>query len=65
MKIQQTRSYLAEKYGLCRQTITKLLADKCGITHNGHLTPMDLEIFIQKVGTPEQFARVKALLSDK
>ena len=64
MRIQQTRQYLAKKYGLCRQTISKLLAEKCGITHNGHLTPLDLEVFIQKVGTPEQFKRAVELLKD-
>lgn len=63
MKIVQTRSYLAQKYGLCRQTISKMLREHCGITHNGALTPMDLEIFTQKVGTPEQLKRVQELIA--
>jgi hypothetical protein len=60
--VQQTRSYLAQKYGLCRQTISKLLAERCGITHNSHLTPIDIELFIQKVGTPEQLKKAVEML---
>ena len=63
-KVQQTREFLATKYGLCAETISKLLRERCGITHRGHLTPMDLEIFVQKVGTPEQFRRTVELLKD-
>jgi hypothetical protein len=63
-RVQQTREYLAGKYGLCAETITKLLREKCGITHRGHLTPMDLSIFVEKVGTPEQFRRTVELLKD-
>jgi hypothetical protein len=63
-RVQQTREYLAGKYGLCAETISKLLREKCGITHRGHLTPMDLELFIQKVGTPAQFKRSVELLKD-
>jgi hypothetical protein len=64
MKFKQTRSYLAIKYGVCRQTISKLLAERCGITHSSHLTPKDLDTFIRKVGTPEQFKAIQKALGD-
>lgn len=52
MKTIQSRTFLASKYGLCRQTITKILALH-GITHRGHLTPLDIEILVTKYGSPE------------
>ena len=63
MKIQQTRGYLAQKYGLCRQTISKLLK-QVGINHNNHLTPLEVSLFISKVGTPEQLAEAIQKLKD-
>lgn len=62
MKIIQTRTFLALKYGMCRQTISRMLKEHCGITHNSALTPMDLELFITKVGTPEQFRKAQDAL---
>lgn len=62
MKYQQTRGYLAIKYSVCRQTISKLLKERCGIKHRGHLTPHDLDTFVRVVGTPEQFRQAQETL---
>lgn len=51
MKIIQTRQCLADKYGVHRQTISKWLK-QAGIDHRGGLKPLDVERFIQYVGTP-------------
>ncbi len=53
MQRVQTRKRLAELYKADRETITRWLA-KIGITHRCHLTPIELELFITKIGTPEQ-----------
>jgi len=52
-----TRTHLATRYKVCRQTISKLLAERCGITHRNKLTLQEVELFEQTVGTPEQLER--------
>lgn len=47
----QTRKGLAERYGVHPDTIKKWLREN-GITHRGGLKPMDVEKFIQCVGSP-------------
>jgi hypothetical protein len=61
MKIIQTRIGLANQYGIHRQTFTKWLVT-IGITHNKALTPIELQIVMNKIGTPEQLRQVTAQL---
>lgn len=62
MKVYQTRTYLAARYGVCRQTITKILRGM-GITHRGHLSAKDLQAFFDLYGTPgelkDSFFRIR------
>ncbi|MBX2893963.1 MAG: hypothetical protein KF763_00870 [Cyclobacteriaceae bacterium] len=58
MAKEQTRTTLATRYKVCRQTISKLLADRCGITHRNKLTIQEVELFERNVGTPEQLEQV-------
>ncbi len=51
MKLVQTRKGLALQYGVHTVTIKKWLRT-IGISHRGGLTPMDVEIFVQKIGKP-------------
>jgi transposase-like protein len=51
MKLIQTRKGLAERYGVHPDTIKKWLREN-GITHRGGLKPLDVEKFIQCVGSP-------------
>ena len=53
MKRIQTRKALAQIYGLDRETITRYL-QRIGIMHRASLTPIEVEMFITKIGTPEQ-----------
>jgi abortive infection bacteriophage resistance protein len=57
----QTRKRLAELYNADRETITRWL-NKIGITHSCSLTPIELEMFVQKIGTPEQIKQSAKLL---
>jgi hypothetical protein len=57
----QTRVRLAEIYGVDRQKISVWLREM-GITHRASLTPLELELFITKIGTPDQLKRAKELL---
>lgn len=61
MKIIQTRSGLANQYGIHRQTFSKWL-ESIGITHNKALTPIELQIVLNKIGTPEQLRQAAAQL---
>lgn len=56
----QTRVRLAELYGVDRETISAWLK-RIGITHRASLTPLELEIFANKIGTPEQLKRAKEM----
>jgi hypothetical protein len=57
----QTRKRLAEIYKADPETITRWLA-KIGITHSCSLTPIELELFISKIGTPEQLKQSAKML---
>ena len=61
MKIIQSRSFLGERYGICGRTVTKMLKE-IGIHHGHHLTPLDLDIFMKKYGTPEQLKMAQSNL---
>jgi hypothetical protein len=52
-KTIETRKYLAELFGWDKETLTRKLR-AIGITHRGLLTPMDLQLIYNKIGTPEQ-----------
>lgn len=64
MKYPQTRTDLAERYGLCRQTISKLLIERCGITHRKRLSLNELKTFVEKIGTPDLVGKVREILKD-
>lgn len=53
MKVLETRTGLAKKFGWHRDTLAKRL-QAIGITHSGLLTPLDLELIANKIGTPEK-----------
>lgn len=57
----QTREALCERYKICDKTLRKVLRGM-GITHRGHLTPLDLEILATKYGTPEKLSQMADLL---
>jgi len=61
MKRIQTRTGLADQYGIHRKTFTRWLAS-IGITHRCALTPLELEIVMNKIGTPEKLNQVAAQL---
>jgi hypothetical protein len=57
----QTRIFLADRYGMERHTFSDWLK-RIGIDHNKALTPIELELIIKKIGTPEQFKAASARL---
>lgn len=58
MRRHTTRKYLAEKYGVHPETITKWLRD-AGIADRTKkaLTAEQVRVFIEKVGTPEMLRK--------
>lgn len=61
MKIIQTRTHLAFKYGCNYRTISKWLR-LIGITHRRALSPDEIQRFIEHYGTPEQLKDAQKLL---
>lgn len=61
MLIIQTREALCERYRICDKTLRKVLRGM-GITHRGHLTPLDLELLATKYGTPEKLRQMAELM---
>jgi len=57
MKRIQTRKTLGQLYGVDKETITRWLK-RMGINHRYALLPMELELFKNKVGTPEQLKQL-------
>ncbi|WKZ60789.1 MAG: hypothetical protein QY309_04745 [Cyclobacteriaceae bacterium] len=61
-KLIQTRTRLGQLYGVDKQTISCWLK-RIGIMHSCALTPLELELFVTKYGTPEQLKKVSELLN--
>lgn len=60
MKRIQTRRGLAEQLGWHHETLSKKLHE-IGIKHSGALTPLDLELVANKIGTPEKLRQMTAV----
>jgi hypothetical protein len=57
MKLNQTRKYLAQLFGVDQRWITKKMKE-IGITHRGILTPLDLELLSKAVGDPNVYKKL-------
>jgi len=59
----QTRVRLAEVYKMDRETITRMLI-RIGITHSYALSPIEVEMFLNKYGDPKKLKKMAEKFAD-